>query len=134
VFAGQSGTGKSSLLNALEPSLTQRVGELSSKFDRGAHTTCFAVMLTVPGRFTVIDTPGIRELDVADVLPSELRFYFPEFADYLPRCQYPSCLHRDEPDCAVKAAVEADEIPYDRYDSYVRLLADLEEREGRAYE
>jgi ribosome biogenesis GTPase len=134
VFAGQSGTGKSSLLNALEPSLEQRVGEISAKYDRGAHTTCFAVMVTVPDRFTVIDTPGIRELDVADVPPADLKFHFPEFSDYLPRCQYPSCLHRDEPACAVKTAVEAGELPFDRYDSYLRLLADLEDRERRAYE
>ena len=134
VFAGQSGTGKSSLLNALEPSLEQRVGEISAKFDRGAHTTCFAAMVTVPDRFTVIDTPGIRELDVADVPPADLKFHFPEFGEYLPRCQFPSCWHRHEPGCAVKAAVESGELLYDRYESYLRLLADLEERMNRSYE
>jgi ribosome biogenesis GTPase / thiamine phosphate phosphatase len=134
VFAGQSGTGKSSLLNALAPELEQRVGEISAKLDRGAHTTCFGIMLTVPGRFTLIDTPGIRELDVADVPPADLKFHFPEFAPFLPECKFPSCLHREEPGCALKAAVEAGEIPYDRYDSYLRLLEDLIERENRHHE
>lgn len=134
VFAGQSGTGKSSLLNALEPTFSLKVGEISAKYGRGAHTTSFAVMLTGPGGLTVVDTPGIRELDVADVPVEELRFFFPEFAKYLPDCQFPSCLHRDEPACAVKAAVEAGEIVYDRYDSYLRLLADLEARREAAYD
>jgi ribosome biogenesis GTPase len=134
VFAGQSGTGKSSILNALAPALALRVGTISAKHDRGAHTTNCAVMLSVPGRFQLIDTPGIRELDVADVPCGQLKFYFPEFAQYLPRCQFPSCLHRDEPACAVKAAVEHGEILFDRYDSYLRLLVDLEAREEAAYD
>jgi ribosome biogenesis GTPase len=134
MLAGQSGTGKSSLLNAIDPSLGQRVGEISAKFGRGAHTTSFAVMLSSPGGFTIIDTPGIRELEVADVTTDQLKFYFPEFEAHFPQCQYPSCLHRDEPDCAVKAAVERGEILYDRYDSYLRLLESLEEREGAAYD
>jgi ribosome biogenesis GTPase len=134
VFAGQSGTGKSSLLNSLEPSFSLKVGEISAKYGRGAHTTSFAVMLTSPGGLTLIDTPGIRELDVADVPVDQLKFYFPEFASYLPRCQYPSCLHRNEPACAVKKAVEEGAILYDRYESYLRLLADLEERQEAAYD
>jgi len=134
VFAGQSGTGKSSLLNALEPAFSLKVGEISAKYGRGAHTTSFAAMLSGPAGFTVVDTPGIRELDVADVPVEELRFFFPEFTKYLPDCQFPSCLHRDEPACAVKAAVEEGGIIYDRYDSYLRLLADLEARREAAYD
>jgi ribosome biogenesis GTPase len=134
VFAGQSGVGKSSLLNAISPGLQRRVGEISAKYGRGIHTTSFAVMICIDESSSVIDTPGIRELDIASVPPEELKFYFPEFGELLPQCAYPSCLHNREPDCAVKQAVEKSEVLYDRYESYLRILYDLEQRKACAYD
>jgi ribosome biogenesis GTPase len=134
VFAGQSGVGKSSLLNALAPSLARKVGEISAKYDRGAHTTNVAVMISIDDAYTVIDTPGIRELDIAGVRPEELRFFFPEFTAPAEKCSYLSCLHRDEPVCAVKEAVAAGEILSDRYESYLRILEDLETRKSAEYD
>ncbi|HEQ71560.1 MAG TPA: ribosome small subunit-dependent GTPase A [Spirochaetia bacterium] len=134
-LAGQSGVGKTSLLNALEPGLGLKVGKVSAKYGRGAHTTSYASMITIQGgKLTVIDTPGIRELDIADLEPEALRFYFPEFTAVASACAYPSCLHDREPECAVKRAVEAKEILDDRYESYLRILADLAERKRSAYE
>ncbi len=127
VLVGQSGVGKSSLLNALEPGLALRVGSVSAKHDRGSHTTNYSVLLRLACGARVIDTPGIRELELADVLAEELPFHFREFTPFLPSCQYPVCLHSDEPGCAVRAAVEAGEIHYDRYESYVRTLRELRE-------
>jgi ribosome biogenesis GTPase / thiamine phosphate phosphatase len=129
VLVGQSGVGKSSLLNAMDPSVSARVGSLSAKYNRGVHTTNFAALLHLRGGLRVIDTPGIRELELADVLPEELPFHFREFSAYLPSCQYAVCLHADEPGCAVRAAVENGEIHHDRYESYLRTLHEL--KEGR---
>lgn len=133
VFSGQSGVGKTSLLNALVPGLERKVGEISAKWGKGAHTTSFAQMVEAGG-FTVIDTPGIRELDIALIPPADLRFYFPEFKVVQEGCAFPSCVHQHEPGCAVKAALERGEIDADRYESYSRILADLQEREKSLYD
>jgi ribosome biogenesis GTPase / thiamine phosphate phosphatase len=127
VFVGQSGVGKSSLLNALGPGLGQRVGVLSQKHDRGSHTTNVAVLLETDSGIRVIDTPGIRELELADVLPEEIGFHFRDFTPIMQRCGYQPCLHAGEPACAVEAAVEAGEIHPDRYESYLRILQELRE-------
>jgi ribosome biogenesis GTPase / thiamine phosphate phosphatase len=127
VLVGQSGVGKSSILNALSPGASQRVGDISRKHDRGNHTTNFAVLLRLPGGFRVIDSPGIRELELSDVLAEELPFHFREFTPFLPSCQYAVCLHADEPGCAVRLAVDRGEIHSDRYESYLRTLAELQD-------
>ena len=127
VMVGQSGVGKSSLVNALSPGLAQRVGDLSEKHDRGNHTTNFSTLLYLPGDLRVIDTPGVRELELADVLPDEIGFHFRDFAPYMQSCAYQPCLHADEPGCAVAAAVERGEIHPDRYESYLRILLELQE-------
>lgn len=134
VFAGQSGVGKSSILNALEPGLSLKVGEISKKYEKGAHTTNFAVMVEVPGKFTLIDTPGIRELELDSIPSDQLRFYFPEFRVFQEKCLFPSCLHMTEPGCIVKEAVETGEILRDRYDCYCNVLGDLVDREKSRYE
>ena len=127
VFVGQSGVGKSSLLNALSPGLDLRVGSLSVKHDRGNHTTNFSVLVRLDTGLRVIDTPGVRELELADVLPEEIGFHFRDFVPYMQACSYQPCLHDDEPHCAVMEAVERGEIHSDRYESYRRILRELRE-------
>jgi ribosome biogenesis GTPase len=127
VFVGQSGVGKSSLLNALDSRLKLRVGALSLKHDRGNHTTNYAILSILDTGLRVIDTPGVRELELADVLPEEVGFHFREFGAFMQMCGYQPCLHADEPECAVMQAVERGEIDADRYESYLRILSELQE-------
>jgi ribosome biogenesis GTPase len=133
VFVGQSGVGKSSLLNALAPGIDLRVGDLSKKHDRGNHTTNFSVLLPLQAGLRIIDTPGIRELELAEVLPEEVGFHFRDFTPYMQSCSYQPCLHDDEPGCAVAAAVQHGEIHYDRYESYLRILQELRETRKAAH-
>jgi ribosome biogenesis GTPase / thiamine phosphate phosphatase len=133
VFVGQSGVGKSSLLNALFPEVDQRVGGISAKHGRGNHTTNFASLFAVPGGLRVIDTPGVRELEIAEVLPDEVGFHFRDFDKFMQQCSYQPCLHAEEPGCAVRAAAERGEIHPDRYESYLRILQDLEETRRTAH-
>lgn len=124
VFTGPSGVGKSSLLNALEPALDLRVGDLREVAGKGKHTTRAAHLLPLPiGEETyVADTPGIRELGLYDMDPANLQFTFIEMKPYLHACRYPGCTHDHEPDCAVRRAVEQGAISVERYESYLRLL------------
>jgi ribosome biogenesis GTPase len=127
VFVGQSGVGKSSVLNSFEPGLGLRTGEISAKHDRGNHTTNFSLLIRLPCGMSVIDTPGIREMEIADILPEELAYSFREFSPYADRCEVPVCPHENEPGCAVRGAVERGELHYDRYESYLRILSELRE-------
>ena len=126
-FVGQSGVGKSSLLNAVEPGLNFRVGSVSEKFNKGTHTTCFAVLESWD-KGTIIDTPGIKEIDPVGIDPEILSHFMRDFKPYIGKCSHSVCLHRDEPDCAVKEAVESGLILEERYTSYLRMLQDLEYR------
>ena len=126
VFCGQSGVGKSTLLNRMFPGLDLAIGEISSKYDRGSHTTSFASLIRAADGFSIIDTPGIRELEIAGVEPRDLAFYFPEFVPIAEHCSYPSCRHVDEPECAVRRAVDSGLIHPDRYESYLRIYEDVE--------
>ena len=126
VFFGQSGVGKSTLLNRMFPGLDLAVGAVSAKYDRGSHTTSFASLIRAARDFRIIDTPGIRELEIAGVEARDLAFYFPEFVPIARHCSYPSCRHVDEPDCAVRQAAERGRIHPDRYESYLRILEDVE--------
>ena len=133
VFVGQSGVGKSSLLNALSPQLQLKVGVLSQKHDRGSHTTNFSTLLLLDGGLRVIDTPGIRELELADILPDEVGFHFRDFIPHMEGCEFQPCLHAGEPGCSVMRAVENGQIHPDRYESYVRIVRELQDsgRQGR---
>lgn len=127
VLAGQSGTGKSSLLNAIQPDLELRVGEVSTDTFKGRHTTSTAELLKLEQGGYVVDTPGIRQFEMTGIEPGELEMHFPDFEPYLTQCKYPDCAHtnEDEADCGVKRAVRDGHIDPDRYDSYVRMLDEL---------
>ena len=123
VFAGHSGVGKSSLLNALDPQLQIATGSVSEVNEKGRHTTTSSALYQLPNGATVIDTPGIREFGLWDITRDDLRRYYQEFDAY--QCGFADCTHTREPDCAVKQAVECGAISAARYESYARILASL---------
>ncbi len=126
VVAGPSGAGKSSLLNAIQPGLQLRTGEISAKVRRGKNTTVAAVMLPLAGGGFLVDTPGFSEVGLWGVDPRELDTCFPEFRPFLGNCRYADCKHRSEPGCKVRAAIEVGLIAADRWQSYLVLLDELE--------
>lgn len=125
-FAGQSGVGKSSLLNRIQDGLALRVSAVSEKLTKGRHTTVNAQMVRLDGGGYVADTPGIRSLSLWDIEPTELDAYFPEFRPYIVECQFSDCRHFDEPGCAVLQAVKDHAVSPLRLDSYQRLREQLE--------
>jgi ribosome biogenesis GTPase len=127
VFTGPSGVGKSSLLNAIDPSLELSVGEISQKVKRGKHTTRHTALLSLDNGGKVVDTPGFTSLDLTPLADEPLDHFFPEFNRLREGCRFSDCKHLDEPGCAVKAALAAGEIPGSRYQSYTQLQAELEE-------
>jgi ribosome biogenesis GTPase len=124
VVAGPSGVGKSTLLNAVQPGLRLETGEVSEALHKGRHTTTSAELhpLAAAGGGYVADTPGLRELGLWQIPVEELPWCFPEFVPHLGSCGFNDCSHLHEPRCAIRAAVDAGEIPPARYDSYRRLL------------
>ena len=127
VLIGQSGVGKSSILNSLDKSLNRSVGDISSKHDRGVHTTRFGEMIQTTSGQLIIDTPGIREFQVTDIEPHELRLWYRDFLPFVEKCHLPSCLCVQEPGCSVRLALESGKIHPDRYLGYCRLLKDLQD-------
>ncbi len=129
VFAGPSGTGKSSLVNRVLPGVRLRVAEISRETRKGRHTTTAAQLVRIPdGGGHVIDTPGIREFGLLGIAPRDLALHFPEFP--VPDlCRFRDCLHGAEPGCAVRAALETGAVAASRFQSYRTLLAELEELE-----
>jgi ribosome biogenesis GTPase len=124
VVAGQSGVGKSSLLNAVQPGLELRVRSVSAENEKGRHTTTTAELIPLECGGYVVDTPGIRQFQLWDVIPAEVSGYFREFRPYVSRCRYPDCTHVHEEPCAVKDAVADGYIDVRRYESYLRMLED----------
>jgi len=122
VLSGQSGVGKSSLLNAIQPGLNLAVAKVSEETEKGKHTTTHARLLRLDFGGYVVDTPGIRAFDLWEVNPAELEVFFPEFVEPLRHCHFKDCLHRDEEGCAVRAAVEAGQISLRRYLSYLKMF------------
>lgn len=128
LISGHSGVGKSSILNALIPNLEQDTSEISEFSDKGVHTTTFAEMFEMEKDTYVIDTPGIKELGIFEIGEQELSHYFPEMRELLGQCKFHNCQHVHEPKCAVLAAVEAGTISPIRYESYLSILANEDNR------
>ncbi len=133
VVTGPSGTGKSSLLNALEPGLDVETGEVSESTDKGTHTTTHAELHPLSFGGYLVDTPGIREFGVRDVHPKDLAHFFPEMLPYVNECKFPDCTHDHEPGCAIQAAVDRNAVHPARYDSYLRILESLQEEEEKRF-
>jgi len=127
LISGNSGVGKSSLVNAISPELNLKTAGLTTLHDKGKHTTTFAQMFKV-GKGRLIDTPGIKGLGLVNLATNEIHHYFPEMFSILSQCRFPNCTHTHEPDCAVKKAVSNNEISESRYNSYISILTDDEDR------
>lgn len=128
LVSGHSGVGKSTLINRLVPGLDLKTGDISDWSDKGKHTTTFAEMIDLPFGGKLIDTPGIRELGIVDLEPQELSHYFPEMRALLNQCKFHNCRHINEPGCAVLDAVEQGDIDPSRYDSYLSIFANENNR------
>lgn len=128
LLAGHSGVGKSTLVNALIPGVQAQTAAISAFSDKGVHTTTAAELYAVDAASDLIDTPGIKELGVVDIGEAELSHYFPEMRARFNQCRYHNCRHTHEPGCAVQAAVESGAIAPSRYQSYLSILADEDNR------
>ena len=122
MFSGHSGVGKSTLVNALEPNFNLKTKNISEQSKQGQHTTTFAEMYDLSFGAKIIDTPGIKGFGIVDMEPSEVSGYFPEFFKLQDECKFNNCLHKEEPNCAVKKALEENKIAWSRYNSYLKIL------------
>ena len=126
LFWGQSGVGKSSILNLIFPKLDLKVGEISTYSAKGTHTTVTSSMINVGENTYIIDTPGVREIDPFGIRKEDLGHYFKEFEPFIHDCKFNTCTHNHEPGCAIISAVEDGKISEERYDSYLRILETVE--------
>ena len=131
LVSGNSGVGKSTLIQAIDPSLDIRTGEISESHHKGRHTTTFSTMYPLAGGGAVIDTPGIKGFGLIDIDEAELWHYFPEMMRVAPACRFYNCTHTHEPGCAVIKAVEEHYIAASRYQSYLSMLEDKDENKYR---
>lgn len=131
VLSGNSGVGKSTLINRILPGVNLRTAEISTAHNTGMHTTTFSEMLPLPGGGYIIDTPGIKGFGTFDMEPEELTGYFKEIFHFSKDCRFSNCTHRHEPGCAVLRAVEEHYIAASRYQSYLSMLDDKEEKKYR---
>ncbi|MBM7581902.1 ribosome biogenesis GTPase [Caldicoprobacter guelmensis] len=127
-FAGQSGVGKSSLINRLYPDISREVGDISEKTKRGKHTTRSVELLVLPDGKMLVDTPGFSALEVDLMQLEKVQLYYEEFVPYADQCRFPNCMHYREPHCAVKQAVQQGGIHEMRYQRYIRILEDIYEK------
>ena len=122
MFSGHSGVGKSTLVNAIEENLNLKTTKISESHSQGQHTTTFAEMFDLNFNARIIDTPGIKGFGVVDIDKYELGDYFPEFFALKQHCKFNNCLHTKEPNCAIKKALEEEQISWSRYKSYLQIL------------
>jgi ribosome biogenesis GTPase len=134
LFAGNSGVGKSSLVNAISPEIATKVGEISKTHDTGMHTTTYTEMFEFMPDSYIVDTPGVKGFGTFDREVEEISHYFVEFFELSKDCRYGNCTHTHEPGCAVLEALERGEIAPSRYQSYLSMLEDKEEGKYRASE
>lgn len=130
LFSGNSGVGKSSLLNMLEPSLSLKVGDVSKQHQTGMHTTTYSEVFDI-AEGKVIDSPGIKGFGIIDMEAAEISKFFPDIAKYALECRFDDCKHINEPNCAVLKALEEQKIAFSRYNSYKSILLDLDEKKYR---
>lgn len=130
VFVGQSGMGKSSLINALIPEARTPVGEISAALDSGRHTTTSARMYRLDASSRLIDSPGMQEFGLSHIQPEQLDRYFVEFRQYIGHCRFSNCRHQHEPDCAVAEAAAAGNITPARLTAYRQILSSLNPKTG----
>ncbi len=128
VIAGNSGVGKSTLLNTLDPSLQLKTNDISVSNKSGRHTTTYAEMHFLDSETMVVDTPGIKGYGMVNISKDELFHFFPEIFEASKDCKFNNCLHLNEPDCAVRKAVENEVISLSRYQSYINLLGDFDSK------
>ncbi|MDQ2179353.1 ribosome small subunit-dependent GTPase A [Marinifilum breve] len=131
LLSGHSGVGKSTLINAIQPGLDLKTGEISEAHSQGKHTTTFSEMFELDFGGYIIDTPGIRGFGTIDMEKEEMSHFFPEIFETSQECQFNNCSHIHEPKCAVKAAVEAGEISITRYESYLGMVMEDEDSKYR---
>lgn len=122
MISGHSGVGKTTLINAVAPEMNLKTAEISQQHQQGQHTTTFAEMFDLDFGARIIDTPGIKGFGVVDMDKEEIGDYFPEFFALKASCKFNNCLHIDEPHCAVKQALEAGEVAWSRYKSYLQII------------
>ncbi len=127
-IAGPSGVGKSSLINLIQPKANMETGDISRKIERGKHTTRHSELFPIDGKSYIMDTPGFSSLYVNDFEKEELKYYFPEFAEYEGKCRFNGCDHVHEPGCAVKEAVEEKKIHEIRYQDYIEMYEELKNK------
>ena len=130
-FAGPSGVGKSSLLNAVDPKFAFQTGEVSDKIKRGKHTTRHASLYSLDSNSFIMDTPGFSAIEFNDVSLERLPTLFPEFSDYVDTCKFNPCYHEHEPICGIKDALEAGHIHQGRYNAYMSIRNDIESQRKR---
>lgn len=128
VLAGPSGVGKSSVMNCLFPEADMATGEISEKIKRGKHTTRHSELFCLADDVYVMDTPGFTSLNLPDVEKEDLKEFYPEFDEYRDQCRFLGCVHINEPDCAVKSAVEEDRISSGRYENYKQFYEEISNR------
>jgi len=124
-FAGQSGVGKSTILNNIMRSSIMKTGDISEKIERGKHTTRHAELVELDSGGFVVDTPGFSSYELTDIRHDKLQYLYPEFSQYLDKCRFTTCSHINEPECSVKDAVEKGAISRERYKRYVQLYSEL---------
>jgi len=129
--AGPSGVGKSSIINLLQPKVVMETGVISDRIERGRHTTRHSELIALDEDSYILDTPGFSSLSLFDVTKDDLKDYYHEFDEYAGACRFDDCVHRNEPGCAVKEAVDKELISRVRYENYLLLLGECEDKNSR---